>query len=70
MATSSGWVLRYGLGVVLVGLGAFVALRPLWTHNASLTGSHWLDATFAVVFLLRGIVNVRTAAARRARAGQ
>jgi hypothetical protein len=68
MAAAVGWVLRFVLGVLLVGLGAYIALRPLWTHNASLTGQRWLDATFAVVFLLRGLVNIRTARARRLRA--
>ena len=48
------------LGLVMLALGAFVASRPLWTH-APLTGTRWLDMAFAVVFLLRGWLNVRTA---------
>ena len=65
---TGGWRLRFWLGVVLLGLGAYVALRPLWAHGTVLTGSRWLDGTFAAVFLLRGAINVRTARARRARA--
>ena len=67
MATG-GWRLRFWLGVVMLGLGAWVALHPLWAHGAAITGSRWLDGTFAAVFLLRGAVNVRSARARRARA--
>jgi hypothetical protein len=48
------------LGVAMFGIGLFVALRPLWTHNGVLTGARWLDLTFALVFMLRGFLNVRT----------
>jgi hypothetical protein len=48
------------LGVAMFGIGLFVALRPLWTHNGILTGARWLDLTFALVFMLRGFLNVRT----------
>ena len=58
------WVLTAVLGVVLLGLGLFVALRPLWAHNV-LTGERWLDMAFAFVFMVRGVVNLRTAARRR-----
>ena len=64
---SGGWVLRFWLGIVLLGLGAYVAIRPLWAHGVAITGSRWLDGTFAAVFLLRGVMNVRSARARRAR---
>jgi hypothetical protein len=50
-----------GLGVVMMGLGAFVALRPLWAGPAPLSSSRWLDAAFAFFFLLRGWMNVRSA---------
>jgi uncharacterized membrane protein HdeD (DUF308 family) len=53
------------IGVILVGLGLFIAVRPLLTHNAVLTSARWLDLTFAVVFMLRGVINIRTAMARR-----
>ena len=52
---ATGWVLRLVLGVALSALGAFVALRPLFTHFAVLTGARWLDVTFALVFLVRGL---------------
>lgn len=52
------------LGVILFALGAFVAVRPLWIKTP-LTGARWLDMMFALVFMLRGAMNVR--AARRAR---
>ena len=48
------------LGVAMFGIGLFVALRPLWTHNGVLTGTRWLDWAFALVFMLRGVLNVRT----------
>jgi hypothetical protein len=67
MATG-GWRLRYWLGVVMFVLGTYIALYPLWAHGVAITGSRWLDGTFAAVFLLRGAVNVRSARARRARA--
>ena len=51
-----------------MALGAFVAVRPLFTHNGVLTGARWLDFTFAIVFMLRGAINIRTARARRWRA--
>ena len=56
-----GWLFRFVLGIVLFALGAFVALRPLFTHWAVLTGARWLDMTFALVFMVRGVFNVRSA---------
>jgi hypothetical protein len=56
-----GWMFRFVLGVVLFALGAFVAFRPLFTHGAVLTGTRWLDMTFALVFMVRGVFNVRSA---------
>jgi hypothetical protein len=53
-------VLKLVLGVAMFGIGLFVAMRPLWTHNGVLTGARWLDLTFALVFMLRGFLNVRT----------
>lgn len=52
------------LGIIMVLLGAWVALRPLWNPRP-LTGATWLDLTFAFVFLVRGYMNIRSA--RRAR---
>lgn len=53
------------LGVIMFGIGGFVAVRPLWSHNAVFLGARWLDLTFAAVFMLRGAINVRTALNRR-----
>jgi uncharacterized membrane protein HdeD (DUF308 family) len=58
-------VLTLVLGVIMFTIGLFVAIRPLWTHNGVLTGARWLDMTFALVFMLRGLINVRTAVRRR-----
>jgi uncharacterized membrane protein HdeD (DUF308 family) len=63
--SSLRWMLGLVIGVILVGLGLFIAVRPLLTHNAVLTSARWLDLTFAVVFMLRGVINIRTAMARR-----
>ena len=62
------WVVGLVLGVIMVGIGVFVAVRPLWTHDGVLLGSRALDLLFAIVFMLRGVVNVRTALNRRANA--
>lgn len=60
-----GWMIRLVLGVGLFALGLFVAVRPLFTHWAVLTGARWLDMTFAFVFMLRGVLNVKSALRRR-----
>lgn len=62
------WLLTMVLGVILFALGLFIAVRPLFTHNATTTTSRWLDFTFAAVFMLRGVLNVKTALRRRANA--
>lgn len=49
------------LGFIMIGLGGYVAVRPLWMHGTTLTPTRWLDMTFAIVFLLRGSLNVRRA---------
>ncbi len=59
------WIPTFVLGVILFGLGLFIAVRPLFTHNAVLTSARWLDMTFAAVFMLRGALNVKTALRRR-----
>jgi hypothetical protein len=58
-------VLTLVLGVIMFAIGLFVAMRPLWTHSGVLTGSRWLDMAFALVFMLRGLLNLRTASSRR-----
>lgn len=57
------------LGVAMFTIGLYVAVRPLWTHNGVLTGARWLDVAFAVVFMLRGLINFRTVRDRRRAAG-
>jgi len=61
------WVLPLVIGVLMFVLGGFVALRPLFTHFATFTPSRWLDMTFAILFLVRGWLNVKTALQRRKR---
>jgi len=63
--SSARWVVTLVLGVVMFGIGVYVGVRPLWTHNYILTGARWLDMAFAAVFMLRGALNVRTALSRR-----
>jgi hypothetical protein len=63
-------LLKLVLGVVMFGLGLFVAVRPLFTHNAVLTGTRWLDMTFAFVFMVRGAINVRSVVRARAADGR
>jgi len=58
-------MLRFVIGVALLALGTFVAVRPLFMHGAVLTGARWLDMAFAIAFLLRGVINVRSALRRR-----
>jgi len=60
------WAIGLVLGAIMFAIGLFVAVRPLWTNNGVFFGSRWLDFLFAVVFMLRGVVNVRTALNRRA----
>jgi uncharacterized protein YjeT (DUF2065 family) len=48
------------LGIVMVGLGAFVALRPLWVGRNPLTGQPFLDVAFALFFVLRGLMYLRS----------
>jgi uncharacterized membrane protein HdeD (DUF308 family) len=61
---NSNSAIRLVLGIILFGLGLFVAVRPLFTHNAVLTNARWLDITFAAVFMLRGAMNIRSALRR------
>lgn len=63
-APSRPWVLTMVLGVALGLLGLFIAVRPLFVPK-TFTGERWLDMTFAAVFLLRGVLNIKTALRRR-----
>jgi hypothetical protein len=58
------WIITLVLGAVLVAIGLFIAMRPLWTHNATLMGARWLDMAVAAVSMLRGAVNMRVALRR------
>jgi len=51
----------------MIGLGAYIAVRPLLPSHRVLTGSRWFDAAFALFFLLRGWMNVRSALRTRQR---
>ena len=62
---SARWIVTFVLGVIMFAIGLFVAVRPIWTHNAVLLGARWLDFVFAAVFMLRVVINVRTALAHR-----
>ena len=59
--------LRLILGWIMIALGFYVAVHPLWSHGQPVTASIWLDMAFAAVFLLRGVMNVR--GVRRVRPG-
>ena len=61
MRIAPGRTLLLVLGLVMVGIGLFVALRPLFVPGRPVTGQRWLDMLFAVFFLLRGMWNVRVA---------
>ena len=50
---------RIVLGWIMIALGAYVAVHPLWSHGTPVTTSLWLDMAFAAVFLLRGVMNLR-----------
>lgn len=62
------WVIGMILGAIMFGIGLFVAIRPLLTHDGVLLGSRFLDIVFAAVFMLRGVINIRIALNRRANA--
>jgi len=52
----------------MIGLGAYIALGPQLAIRRISTGSPWLDAAFALFFLLRGWMNVRSALRSKSRA--
>ena len=57
--------MRIVLGIVMILLGSYVALHPLWANGRPITTSIWFDMAFAALFLLRGVMNVRGARRRR-----
>ena len=52
------------IGLAMMALGAFIALRPLWAGPVPMSSSRWIDMAFAAFFLVRGLMNVQ--GARRA----
>lgn len=52
------------VGLVMLGLGSWIALHPLWSREF-VTGQRWTDLAFAFFFLLRGALYLRSL--RRAR---
>ena len=62
---SARWITTLVLGAIMFAIGLFVAIRPLFTHNSVMLGARWLDLVFAAVFMLRGVINVRTALRHR-----
>jgi hypothetical protein len=49
------------VGIVMMLMGAYIALHPLWAGPRPLSPSRLLDLVFAAFFLLRGWMNVRSA---------
>lgn len=54
------------LGVVMIGLGAWLALQSLWMHGRPVTSSIALDLLCALFCLVRGTINVRRGMVRPA----
>ena len=52
------------IGIAMMALGGYIALRPLWAGPAPMSSSRWIDMAFAAFFLIRGLMNVQ--GARRA----
>jgi hypothetical protein len=52
------------IGLAMMALGAYIALRPLWAGPRPMSSSRWIDMAFAAFFLVRGLMNVQ--GARRA----
>jgi uncharacterized membrane protein HdeD (DUF308 family) len=55
------WKIKLVLGVVMIAIGAYVAVRPLLPAAAAITSTRWLDVAFAAFFVIRGTMNVRSA---------
>jgi len=59
MPTNARVIFALAVSLAMIGLGLFVAFRPLWSHDAPLTGTWWLDGGFAIFFIVRGLYGVR-----------
>ena len=57
-------VIVLAIGVAMMTLGAYIALRPFWAGPVPMSSSRWIDMAFAAFFLIRGLMNVQ--GARRA----
>jgi hypothetical protein len=60
--TARGWI-AFVLGIVMAGLGAYIAGRLLGGAPA-VAGSRLVDGAFALFFLLRGTMNIRSGLVR------
>lgn len=49
------------LGVIMVALGAWLLVNSVILRRPAVSGQLWLDAGFAALFVLRGVMNVRSA---------
>ena len=59
------WKFKLALGVLMIGLGSYVAIRPLLPGHRAITPSRWLDVVFAAFFIIRGAMHVRAALRKR-----
>jgi hypothetical protein len=57
-------VLALVAGVTMLAIGLYIAARPLWAGPSPVTTSRWLDAAFAFFFIVRGLMNIRSARRR------
>ena len=49
------------IGIAMMALGCYIALRPFWAGRTPMSSSRWIDMAFAAFFLIRGVMNLRTA---------
>lgn len=54
----------FGIGVVMMALGAYVGARTFWLGAQPVGGSRLLSFAFTLFFLVRGWMNVRSATGR------
>ena len=62
------WTFSLVLGVIMIGIGAYLAVSPLLPTHWVRTGPRWFNLAFALFFLLRGWMNVRSALRSKQRA--
>ena len=49
------------LGVIMVVLGGWLLIHTVILQRSPVSGQRWLDVGFAALFMLRGVMNVRSA---------